>query len=167
MKTRPNIFSIRRRAGVTLIECLVYVGVFAILLGLGTAAFFFCWDHTRATVFTASRIEAATRAGETWRADIRAATGRISVDTTGAGEVVTIPEAGKNVVYHFANGEVVREVPASSNSRVLLEKVSASDMKSEMRGGVTAWHWEMELDPQAKMPRFPLRYTFEAAQANP
>jgi hypothetical protein len=167
MKTRAPIVFTRRRSGIMLIECMVYLVVFTLLLGMGTAAFYFCWDHTRATIVTAGKIESALTAGETWRADVRAATGRISVSTSEAGETVTIPEAGKNVLYHFENGELRREVPALSNSRLLVEQVKASHIQSEARGGVTAWRWELELAPPRKLIGFPLRYTFEAAQNSP
>jgi Tfp pilus assembly protein FimT len=167
MKLRTNISAVRRRAGVSLIECLVYIAVFGILLGGATTAFYFCWDHTRATIFTADEIESALRVGETWRADVRAATGNISVATTADGEVVRIPEAGKEVIYRYADGELRREITAQNQSRLLLEKVKVSEVKAESREGVTAWRWELELTPRRKETTFPLRFTFAAAQLKP
>jgi Tfp pilus assembly protein FimT len=167
MKLRTNIPAVRRRSGVTLIECLVYISVFAILLGIGTASFYLCWDHTRGTVFTADEIEAALRAGECWRADVRAATGAISIETTATGETVRIPEGRGEILYRFADGELRREVPAQNNSRLLLAKVKTSEMKTEARDGVTAWHWELETIPRQKNMHFPLQFTFEAAQMKP
>lgn len=167
MKLRTNIASARRRSGVSLIECLVYMAVFAILLGGGTAAFYYCWDHTRAVIFTSDEIQSALRAGETWRADVRVATGKISVETTAEGETVKIPEGGKEIIYRFSNGELRREISAPNHSRLLLGKVKLSEVKSETRTGVTAWHWELELTPRRKETQFPLRFTFEAAQMKP
>jgi len=167
MKLRTNIPSARRNAGVSLIECLVYVAVFAILLGGGTAAFYFCWDHTRAVIFTASEVESALYAGEIWRKDVREATGKISVETTAEGETVKIPEGGKEIIYRFASGELLREIPAQNHSRLLLGKVKLSEVKSAARDGVTAWHWELELTPRRKEAQFPLRFTFQAAQLKP
>ena len=164
MKLRTNIPAVRRQSGVTLIECLVYISVFTILLGIGTASFYMCWDHTRATVFTADEIESALRAGECWRADVRAATGKISVESTAAGETVRIPETGGEILYRFADGELRRENPAKNNSRLLLAKVKTSDMKTAARENVMAWQWEVELVPPNKAGRFPLLFTFEAAQ---
>ncbi len=166
MKLRTNI-STRRRAGYSLVECLVYIFVFAILLGGATTAFYFCWDHTRATIFTADEIASALRAGETWRADVRAATGKISIATTADGEVVRIPEAGKEVVYRYADGELRRENSALNNSQLLLLKIKLSEMKTELQGGVTAWRWELELTPRRKETLLPLRFTFAAAQTKP
>ena len=39
MKLTRTISRGRRRAGMLLTECLVYIAVFSILLGIGTAAF--------------------------------------------------------------------------------------------------------------------------------
>ena len=48
MRRPQPISRMRRAAGIMLIECMVYIAVFAILLGIGFAAFYFSWDHTRA-----------------------------------------------------------------------------------------------------------------------
>lgn len=150
-----------------LIECLVYIAVFGLLLGLGTAAFYFCWDHTRAVVFTSGEIESALRAGETWRADVRAATGKISIETTATEEIVRIPEGEKEVIYRFTGGELRREIPSQNHSRLLLTKVKSSGMKTESRAGVTTWRWEVELVPRRKEAHLPLLFTFAAAQTKP
>jgi len=167
MKLPKNISAGHRRSGVTLIECLVYVAVFAIMTGIGMASFYFCWDHTRATIFTADEVESSLRAGECWRADIRSATGKITVETTPAGESLRIPIGEKVVVYRFADGELRREVPTQSNSRLLLPKVKASEMKTELRDGVTAWRWELETTPRRPEARFLLMFTFAAVQSKP
>lgn len=166
MKLRPHISKLRARAGVMLIECLVYIAVFAILIGLGTAAFYFCWDHTQSVISTTNRIEFALQAGERWRADVRAATGKISMETTTNGETVRIPAGSKEIIYRFANGKLRREIPTQNYSCPLLAKVKTSDMKPETRDGVAAWRWELELKPQRSKTQFPLLFTFEAAQPN-
>lgn len=150
-----------------LIECLVYIAVFGLLLGMGTAAFYFCWDHTRAVVFTSAEIESTLRTGEIWRADVRAATGKISVETAAAEEIVRIPEGKKEVIYRFNGGELRREIPSQNQSRLLLAKVKSSEMKTESRAGVTAWRWEVELTPRRKEAHLPLLFTFAAAQTKP
>ncbi len=168
--SRNNSGALPRRryiAGVSLIECLVYVAVFAILLGGGTAAFYFCWDHTRAVIFTSNEIESAMRAGEVWRSDVRAATGKISIETTATGETVKIPTSGKEIIYQLHDGELRREIPTQNSSRLLLEKVKTSEVKTVSRDGVSAWRWELELAPRRKEAHFPLLFTFEAAQMKP
>lgn len=164
---KPLLSKTRRAAGVTLIECLVYIAVFAILLGIGFGAFYFCWDHTRAVIFATDDIAAALHAGEHWRADVRGATGKISVETTAAGEVARIPELEKDIVYRFESGELRREISTSGISQLLLPKVKVSQMIADPRGTVSAWRWELELTPRRQETHLPLRFTFEAAQAKP
>ena len=167
MKPPANIPHSRRQAGVMLIECLVYIAVFGILLGGGTAAFYFCWDHAKALTYATNDIAAALRAGEHWRADVRAATGNISIATTTTGEVVRIPETNKEVIYRLESGEMRREIPVMHQSQLLLPKVKNSKMTVEPRGSVSAWRWELELTERRKETHLPLLFTFEAAQAKP
>jgi len=150
-----------------LTECLVYIAVFAILLGIGTAAFYFCWDHTRSVIYATEDIAAALRAGEQWRADVRAATGKISTETTTGGEVVRIPEADKEIVYRFESGEMRRDISTTSQSRLLLSKVKTSQMTAEARGPVTAWRWELQLSERRKETHLPLQFTFAAVPLKP
>ncbi len=167
MKLTQSIAKARRRSGILLIECLVYLAVFAILVGGGTVVFYFFWDHSKALIYATNDIESALRAGEGWRADVRAATGKISVATTAAGEVVRIPETNREIIYRFESGEMRREIPDSNNSRLLLTKVKSSRIETDVRGGVTAWRWELELVQRRKELNLPLRFTFEAAQTKP
>jgi hypothetical protein len=165
MKLQPNI-SRGHAAGISLIECLVYIAVFGVLLGLGTGTFFFCWNHTRAALYATNDIESALRAGECWRADVRAATGKISVETTAAGEVVTIPEGAKEIFYRFAAGELRRQVAAENISQLVLPKVKTSAMRADPRGKVAAWRWDLELAERRKETHLPLLFTFEAVAKN-
>jgi hypothetical protein len=164
MKLTPSISKARRCAGILLAECLVYIAVFAILVGGGTVAFYFFWDHSKALIYETNDIEAALRAGEGWRADVRAATGKISTETTASGEVVRIPEKGREIIYRFESGELRREVPAIHDSRLLLPKVKTSRIETDLRGDVTGWRWELELVQRRKEMTLPLRFTFEAVQ---
>jgi len=167
MKLPRNISRAHRLAGIMLIECLAYIAVFAILLGGATTVFYFCWDHTQAVIFSADDITSALRAGERWRADVRSATGSISVTATVAGEAVQIPEGEKEIIYRFESGEVRRQTTSSEYSELLLPKVKTSQMKMDARGEVRAWRWELELAQRRKETNLPLRFTFEAAQIKP
>jgi hypothetical protein len=167
MKLSRNILYQRHETGILLMECIVYLAVFAILLGVGTASFYYCWDHTRAVIQATDDITAALRAGERWRADVRGATGKISIETMPTGEVVRIPETAGEIVYRFEIGQLYREISTTKNSQLLLPKVKTSQMETESRGGVTAWRWELELKERRKETHLPLQFTFEAAQAMP
>jgi hypothetical protein len=167
MKMLSVISKSRRTAGILLIECVVYIAVFAILLGAGMAAFYLCWDYSKAMIYATDDITTALHAGERWRADVRNATGKISVEPSAAGEVVRIPGPGKEIVYRFESGEVRREFPASHISQLVLPKVETSQMSGENRNGVTAWRWELDLVVRRPETHLPLLFTFEAAQTKP
>ena len=163
-------------AGILLTEVLVYLAVFTILTGIGLAAFYLCWNNSKALVEGTDDITAALRAGERWRADVRSATGKISLEQAAGktaleqstqGESVRIPELGKVVVYRFEAGEMHRDLPAQQISELLLPRVRASEMSVEERGGVTAWRWELELSSRRPETQLPLLFTFEAAQTKP
>jgi hypothetical protein len=135
-----------------------------ILSGIAMGSFYLCWDHSKSLIGTTDDISRALRAGELWRADVRSASGTINIEKTASGEMVKIPEGEKEILYSFASGEVRRQIVSSPSSELLLPKVKSSEMKSNERGGVTAWQWELELPQRPKGPRLSLLFTFEAAQ---
>jgi hypothetical protein len=163
MKPHSSIFHARARAGYLLIECLVYLSVLVVILGLGLGAFYVCWDYSKALHYATDDINAALHAGERWRADIRSATGKITGETTPEGERLRIPHGANEIIYNFNAGEVRRQIASSGFSELLLPKVSVSQMVTETRGPVAAWRWELELTPHRKETHLPLLFTFEAA----
>lgn len=164
MKLNCNISSTRHQAGTTLIECMVYLMVFPILLGVALGSFCVCWDGFRAMISTTDEVSAALGAGERWRSDVRDAGGIITVETTSLGQVVKIPENGTEIIYSFNSNGLRRQTGAEGFSQVIFPKVKSSEMKFEMRGTVKAWQWELELPELRKGPHLPMLFTFEAAQ---
>jgi len=156
-----------RTSGVVLLECVMYVALFGLVLGGATTAFYFCLGHSEAVIGTADNLADVVRAGERWRADVRAATGKITVQTNATGGVVQIPEGACAVSYRFEAGAVSRQPFATASPLPLLANVKTSQMEPDDRGGVRAWRWELELAPARRETRLPLRFTFEAAQTKP
>jgi hypothetical protein len=163
MRLRSASSPVRTRTGYLFIECLVYLSVFVVVLGLGIGAFYVCWDHSKALQYAAGDITDALRAGERWRADVREATGAIIGETAPGGERLRIPRGTNEITYSFNAGEVRRQLATSGFSELLLAKVKASEMAMEPRGPVTAWRWELELASRRKETRLPLLFTFAAA----
>ena len=157
----------RHIAGILLVECVTYIAVFAILTAIGFAAFYLCWDDSKAVIYATDDIGAALRAGEHWRADVRSASGKITVENSAAGELMRIPASGKEIVYRFESGELHREISAGQNPQLLLATVKTSQMSEDMRDGVTAWRWELDLVVRRSETHLPLLFTFEAAQPKP
>jgi Tfp pilus assembly protein PilE len=167
MKLHENISRLPRRAGIMLIECISYVAVFLILSAVAMGSFYLCWDHSKALISASDDISAALRAGERWRADVRAASGTITVEATAKGEVVKIPEDEKEITYMFNSNKVERQVGSVSLPVMLLPRVIASEMKPDPRNGVTAWRWELQVAQRRKEMHTQLLFTFEAAQKTP
>ena len=163
MKPSFSISCTRARAGYLLMEVLVYMAVFTVVTGLGLATFYQCWDNSKTLRVATDDVAAVLRAGERWRADIRGATGKISVETTDAGELLRIPCGTNEILYHFTAGKIRRQSASSGFDESMLTAVKASQMVMDTRGTVTAWRWELELKPHRKVTHLPLQFTFEAA----
>lgn len=147
--------------GFTLIECLIYISVLAVILTVGSAAFYRCWDDNKAITHNTEDVVQTLKAGELWRADVRQATGPIEVTTANAQQKLRIPCKGGAFLYTFADGEVRRQANGEP-WRVVIERVESSQMQNENRGNVTAWRWELELQSRRKHARVRPLFTFEA-----
>jgi hypothetical protein len=156
-----------RTSGIFLLECLMYIALLGLVLGGATTAFYFCLGHSEAVMVTTDNIASVLRTGERWRADVRAATGPITVQTNAAGQVVWIPEGARVVSYRFESGAISRQFSATAQPLMLLSNAKASLMTMDSRGSVRAWRWELELAPARKETHLPLRFTFETAQPKP
>ncbi len=156
------------RRGFTLIECLVYVSVLAVVLGVAFTAFYRCWDNSMGVRRNAEDIERTLKAGERWRADVRSATGPLVVEKTDQEQVLHIPQAGGEILYLFSLGEVQRRASPDASWVQLLPKVTSSRMEADARREVRAWRWELELAVYRKGARIRPLFTFEAVpnQAN-
>src|ERR1700722_15222612 len=127
MKLRNNSLLARARAGITLIECLVYMVVFMMLSGAAMCAFYFCMEGSQRLISGTDDISAALTAGERWRADVRNASGEINIEKTASGEVVKIQEGESQIVYAFGNGEMRRLIGSQSSAKPLLPEVKLSE----------------------------------------
>jgi Tfp pilus assembly protein FimT len=163
---KATLFPSRRRAGIMLVECVTYLAVFAILTGVATAAFYLCWDHTKALMYATDDISTALRAGEHWRADVRGATGQMTLESLAGSERLHIPTAAGELVYRFENGKVFRD-GAAGHSQPVVPLAQKSSMSREVRHGVTAWRWELELKLRRTETQLPLWFTFEAVPSHP
>jgi len=147
MKTAPAC-SNRMRRGIMLIECLVYMAVFVVLLGIATLAFYKCFDNMRALRSNADDIARALQAGELWRDDLRSATGPIRL--VRGSQTIEIPHAHGEICYKFAGAQVLRKTGTDAAWIVLLPRVQRSQMTVDARQHVFAWHWELELQTSSR-----------------
>ncbi|MGD0813594.1 MAG: prepilin-type N-terminal cleavage/methylation domain-containing protein [Verrucomicrobiota bacterium] len=154
--------------GFTLLECLVYMALLVVVMGISTGLFFQSWDDSKALRRNAEEIVRALHAGDQWRADMRAATGPVELTDADGAEEIRIPVSGGEIVYGFSNGELCRKSGSDYVKKVWLPNVKSSRMQSDSRGKIAAWRWELELKTVKKTARYRPLFTFEtvAGSAN-
>lgn len=162
MNPQPQFIRRRaRRRGITLIECLVYIGALATVFGLGTAAFYHCSESSAALRRNADDIAQVLHVGELWRADVRAATKPVHFDA--AEQTLQLTHGEKAIAYRFAENQVLRRARTDAPWVVILPRVARSQMGPEPRAHITGWRWELELKTiRQPAPLRPL-FTFTAA----
>lgn len=154
-----------RSQGITLIECLVYIGVLSVVFSMGLAAYHRYVDHTVALRRNSTDITQALAAGELWRADLRAATQPPRFDAPD--QTLRITQAKAEIAYKFSDHQICRRTGTEAPWTIILPRVQQSEMTRDPRAQVTAWRWELELEtyrPQATVR--PL-FTFIAATSPP
>jgi Tfp pilus assembly protein PilE len=150
-----------RQEGVSLIECIMYIAIVGVVVGIATTAFFRAWADSGRLRRNAGDIVRALHAGEQWRADLRAATGPVQVTDQDGAETVVIPAPAGPITYTFARGELHRQARPAGPAALVLDGVKASRMAAEPRRQVTAWRWELELQPGPEHARVTPLFTFE------
>jgi len=149
----------------TLIECVVYVAVFFMVLGLAFMTYYRAEGNNRRLRQNADDILRAVRAGEQWRADVRRATGAIHWVGAEPSRELVIPQTNGIVKYSFTQETVWRQTGPKPTP--LIVGVAGSRMETEPRTFVTGWRWEVELKTRQKAVRVKPLFTFEAAAKLP
>jgi len=142
----------RRRSGeyaYLLTEALVYIGLIFVLLGVAYAGVYRFIDNSVVLRRNAEDISRALHAGERWRADFRSAGPGIQIETTPEGQVLHLATPRGEISYTAHDGAVFRRV-SGSPWVPLLKAVRTSSMQPDARLNVTAWRWDLELQPQTK-----------------
>lgn len=148
MNVKQNQPRAAKRAYI-LAEALVYIVVSSILIGVGYSAMYQCIENSIALRRSADDITNALRAGERWRADVRAAKGQIQFLSEEAGQILVLPGERGEVSYQFSTNAVLRRV-GSGPWASTLASVKSSSMEADVRQTVSAWRWEVELQPRFK-----------------
>jgi type II secretory pathway component PulJ len=149
------------RRGYMLIECLIYMALFTVVIGLAFSAFYRFLDHSRDLARNAEDILRTLRVGELWRADIRQAIAPPEIHNEQGLAACEIPQTNGRVAYVFADGAVWRQADETPPKQVL-PRVRTCAMAPEQRDGVAFWRWELELQTRKKVVRVHPLFTFEA-----
>jgi Tfp pilus assembly protein PilE len=165
LNSKSNLPSRIHARGITLIECLVYIGVLGIVFSMGLAAYHRYVDHTAALRRNSSDITQALAAGELWRADIRAATQPPRFDATE--QTLHITHAKTEIAYKFSDNHISRRTRKDASWSIILPRVEQSEMVRDAHSHVTAWRWEVELKSYRAQATVRPLFTFIAATSQP
>src|SRR5262245_652723 len=91
----------RLRTGIMLVECMVYVALFALITGLAFAAFYRAEKNSRHLRHNSEDILRVVTAGELWRKDIRRATAPLKLVEMPEAQVLHVPQGTNEVLYAF------------------------------------------------------------------
>jgi hypothetical protein len=146
------------RAGMLLIECLVYIALLAVVLGLAYAAYYRCEDNSKRLGRSVDDVLRALQAGERWRDDVRAATNVILAENA-----LRLVQTNATVDYVFGGDAIWRWAGNGAPPALFLAGLKSSRMEPDARREVAAWRWEVELARGRGAPaRFHPFFTFEA-----
>jgi hypothetical protein len=138
-----------RERAYLLTEALVYIGVVFLILGIGYMAMYQCIDNCIVLRRNADDIVRTLHAGERWRADVRAAGPRARLEGSAEAQTLHLQGTPNPVDYRFAEGVVYRRSGPGAWVRVL-DRVKFCSFESDLRQNVSAWRWELELEPRLK-----------------
>jgi hypothetical protein len=156
----------RSDSGILIIECIVYLGLVFVVLGLAYMAFYHCQDFSIGLRRNTDDIERALNAGELWRQDIRSARGQIRIESSGGEEVLRIPHSSGEVAYRLADGELWRRVGENAPWITLQPRVKSSRMLPDTRAYISSWRWELGLGMSRRNAHVQPLFTFQAVPAN-
>ena len=159
----PSSISMRR--GIMLIDCLVYISLLALILGLAFAAFYRTLEHSTRLERNAADIVRALNVGERWRADVRSATSAIRTVNDTNGIALRIPGDQGSIIYIFREGAVHREETPGGRHEVVLPNVKVSGFFRDSRQHVVGWRWELELQGKQEVSRVKPMFSFLAVAA--
>src|ERR1044071_5372338 len=89
------------KRAISLIQCLVYIGMLGILISIGGYTVAKAWDQSRGLAHNTDDIQSALSIGDHWRGDTRAASGRIVSTSTESIQTVVIPTRAGEIAYEF------------------------------------------------------------------
>jgi hypothetical protein len=154
----------QEQAGIMLVDCLVYLAIWGVVVGLAFAAYFRSVSYSKNLARNAEDIARALKAGERWREDVRAATGPFKLVTWEASvaQALHIPQKTDVVIYLFKDGAVLRQRGTNTPWIPALSGVKSSRMEKDERRRVVSWRWEVELQNKQKVARVRPLFTFQA-----
>jgi hypothetical protein len=146
-----------------LVECLVYISVFFVVVGLAFAAFYRALDFARQLRRNAGDITLALDVGERWRTDVRSATAPLQLAEEGPTLVLRVPRGSSETTYLVTEGSLYRRATQDAPPIRLMSNLKSLRFHRDQRERIVSWRCEMELKSRLKSARLPPLFTFLAA----
>jgi hypothetical protein len=148
--------------GIMLVECLVYISIFALLTGLAFSAYYRCLDNYRDLRRNAEAVAKVLQVGEQWRQDVRSSTATPLYEREEDEERLRLPQLNGEITYGFCRGIIWRKANTGVAPQTVLASVKKSQVIKESHGPIGVWRWEIELDTRQKTVRMVPLFTFQA-----
>src|SRR5262245_15843013 len=150
--------------GIMLVDCLVYLAIWAVVVGLAFLTFYRVMSYSKNLERNADDIARALKAGERWREDVRAAIGPPNLVTwePGVAQALHLPQKSGEVIYLCVDGAVLRQSGTNAPWIPALRGVKSSRMEKDNRQRIVSWRWEVELKNKQKVARARPLFTFQA-----
>lgn len=132
-----------------LTEALVYIGLVFVLLGVAYVGLYRFIDNSVVLSRNAQDVSRAVHAGERWRQDVRLARAGVQIESSTEGQILHLDRQRGEISYTFREGAVWRRIDRGPWVK-LLKDVKSSSMQADVQPHVTAWRWELELQPRTK-----------------
>jgi hypothetical protein len=149
----------RSRAGVTFPECLVYVGALITIATIAFSSLNRLWAVTGRMAGVADDLRDASRAGEQWRADVRAAVAPIQPEDEGRSCVI---QTGAGTVTWFTEVGALWRRTGDLEPSCWVRRIHSCQFSPSPRQQVAALQLDLELVPRSRQPRHPPAFTFLA-----
>ena len=156
----------RSEAGISLIDGLVYIGLFAVLLTCATRFFSVVYHHNKAAASAASYTISALDAAKQWRRDIANAKDEPELIRDDYFDVIRINQANGEQVRYRINGTQL-ERHNGEDWVSIIRRVTSSIMLPDQREHVRAWRWELSMETKSRFLGNPVRFSFTAVPGHP
>ena len=146
-------------------ECLIYLVVSSVLLGLAFASFYRVMENAKNLRRNAADITRVLQAGERWRQDVHQAVGpvRLVSPEDATSQALHVPQTSGEVIYFFTGTNMLRSAATGAPWIEVLSGVKRSRLVPDSLDRVVAWRWELELSTGRKKPLVRPLFTFLAA----
>ena len=145
-----------------LIDCIAYLGLFGLILGMAFIAFYRAHDNTNHLALNTAELIRALNTGERWREDVRSSLTPPRLEETSGESILALTSTNGTVRYLWRDGVILRQAAPNTNWVTWLPSVKNSVMQREARANVVAWRWEVELLSRKKVPQVRPLLSFQA-----